>query len=223
MASPLPVAYPPPRPPSALAASSRSHSPSGARAGRARVSTLLVVGDSISAAYGLAPGTGWVDLLAARLDRAKISAIASSTRASPATRPPAGARDCRRCSPRHKPAIVVVELGGNDGLRGGDLASDARQPRRDGRGDAARRSEAAHRRNEAAAQLRRARMSASSTRCSPSVAKARKVPLVPFFFEGFGERNEHVPVRSHPPDRRGAAAAPRQRLAALAAAPRKRR
>ena len=59
---------------------------------------LLVVGDSISAGYGLAAGQVWVDLLAAKLKAERLSATASSMRRSPATRRPAAARACRRCS-----------------------------------------------------------------------------------------------------------------------------
>ncbi len=68
---------------------------------------------------------------------------------------------------------------------------------------AGRRREARDRRNEAAAQLRPGVRRASSMRCSPSVAQARKVPLVPFFFEGFGERNDcSSPTASTRPRRR---------------------
>ena len=83
---------------------------------------LLVVGDSISAAYGLPSGAGWVDLLAARLaagrypHRVVNASITGDTTAGGRARFPA-------LLARHKPAIVVLELGGNDGLRGGNLAS----------------------------------------------------------------------------------------------------
>ena len=81
---------------------------------------LLVVGDSISAGYGLAKGQGWVDLLAARLkeanrrERVVNASISGDTTAGGRARLPALLRE-------HRPAIVVVELGGNDALRGGDL------------------------------------------------------------------------------------------------------
>ena len=158
---------------------------------------LLIVGDSISAAYGLAPGAGWVDLLTARLaaqrfpHRVVIASITGDTTAGGRARLPA-------LLAKNKPAIVILELGGNDGLRGGDLA--------------------AMRENLAtmvtAAERAGARVLVVGMRLPPNygttyvrefsalfatVASARKVPLVPFFFEGFGERNELFQAdRIHP-------------------------
>jgi acyl-CoA thioesterase-1 len=83
---------------------------------------ILVVGDSISAAYGLPTGVGWTDLLQKRLDARKLgyrvvnASISGDTTAGGRSRLPA-------LLTRHKPAIVVIELGGNDGLRGGSIAS----------------------------------------------------------------------------------------------------
>ena len=83
---------------------------------------VLVVGDSISAGYGLAKGGGWVDLLAARLketghrERVVNASISGDTTAGGRARLPALLRE-------HRPSIVIVELGGNDALRGGDLAA----------------------------------------------------------------------------------------------------
>src|SRR5262245_1102365 len=81
---------------------------------------LLVVGDSISAGYGLAKGESWVDLLAARLaqtghrERVVNASISGDTTAGGRARLPALLAE-------HHPSIVVIELGGNDALRGGDL------------------------------------------------------------------------------------------------------
>lgn len=80
---------------------------------------LLVVGDSLSAAHGIPIETGWVTLLAQRLDageparrRAVVNAsISGETTSGGLARLPA-------LLATHKPAIVVVELGANDGLRG---------------------------------------------------------------------------------------------------------
>jgi acyl-CoA thioesterase-1 len=78
---------------------------------------LLVLGDSLSAGYGLATGEGWVDLLAQRLAhshpdwRVVNASISGETTAGGATRI---AGDLAQ----HRPALVVVELGANDGLRG---------------------------------------------------------------------------------------------------------
>ena len=79
--------------------------------------TILVVGDSLSAEYGLARGSGWVALLDARLAQAKIAAsivnasISGDTTSGGRTRLPA-------LLAQHKPGIVVIELGANDALRG---------------------------------------------------------------------------------------------------------
>lgn len=78
---------------------------------------MLVVGDSLSAEYGLRRGSGWVALLEARLARDKISATVINASISGDTT--SGGRS--RLPPllaQHKPAVVIIELGGNDALRG---------------------------------------------------------------------------------------------------------
>ena len=78
---------------------------------------LLVVGDSLSAEYGLERGSGWVALLQQRLVREKTgidvvnASISGDTTAGGRSRLPA-------LLAQHKPGIVVLELGGNDALRG---------------------------------------------------------------------------------------------------------
>ena len=160
-------------------------------------SALLVVGDSISAAYGLTPGAGWVDLLAARLAaqrypyRVVNASITGDTTAGGRARLPA-------LLAQHRPSVVVIELGGNDGLRGGNLAST-------------RNNLAAM---VAAVQRAGAKALIVGMKLPPNygaayvrefealfvdVARAHKAPLVPFFFEGFGERDEMFqPDRVHP-------------------------
>jgi len=82
---------------------------------------LLVLGDSLSAAYGIAPQEGWVALLAERLKSSKPirkvvnASISGETTAGGLARLPALLAE-------HKPALVIVELGANDGLRGLPLA-----------------------------------------------------------------------------------------------------
>jgi len=83
----------------------------------AAVPLILVVGDSLSAEYGLKRGTGWVALLEQRLAREKITAqvvnasISGDTTSGGRARLPALLR-------QHKPSHVIIELGGNDALRG---------------------------------------------------------------------------------------------------------
>ena len=158
---------------------------------------LLVVGDSISAGYGLPAGTGWVDLLGARIERGRYplhvvnASITGDTTAGGRARLPA-------LMARYKPVIVIVELGGNDGLRGGNLAATRENL------------------DAMVADVQRAGAKAiivgmklppnygpAYTREFESlyatVAKARRAPLVPYLLEGFGERNEMFqPDRIHP-------------------------
>jgi acyl-CoA thioesterase-1 len=79
--------------------------------------TVLIVGDSLSAEYGLKRGTGWVPLLEKQLAADKKSArvvnasISGDTTSGGRSRLPA-------LLTQHKPSVVVIELGGNDALRG---------------------------------------------------------------------------------------------------------
>ena len=79
--------------------------------------SILILGDSISAGYGVPQGQGWVTLLQKRLrqvghDQTVINAsISGETTEGGRNRLPA-------LLEKHQPGIVVVELGGNDGLRG---------------------------------------------------------------------------------------------------------
>nr|WP_308807454.1 arylesterase [Pseudoduganella buxea] len=83
---------------------------------------MLVVGDSLSAEYGLARGSGWVALLEKKLQasssdvRIVNASVSGETTSGGRTRLPA-------LLARHKPDIVVIELGANDGLRGLPVAA----------------------------------------------------------------------------------------------------
>jgi acyl-CoA thioesterase-1 len=93
----------------------------GGWAGAAGTPVILVVGDSLSAEYGLKRGTGWVALLEERLAREKIPArvvnasISGDTTSGGRARLPALLK-------QHQPTHVILELGGNDALRGLPLA-----------------------------------------------------------------------------------------------------
>ena len=83
---------------------------------------LLVVGDSLSAEYGLERGSGWVALLQQRLARDKTGIDVVNASISGDTT--AGGRSrLAALLAQHKPGIVVLELGGNDALRGLPLKS----------------------------------------------------------------------------------------------------
>ncbi len=168
-----------------------------AAAAAAAKPVILVVGDSISAGYGLPAGTGWVALLERRLAERRLpftavnASISGDTTAGGRARLPA-------LLERHRPAIVVIELGGNDGLRGGDLAA----------------SRANLDAMIVAAQRAGARVLLLGMRLPPNygaaytsrfeamygdAARAHKVALLPFIFEGFAERDELFQAdRIHP-------------------------
>lgn len=167
----------------------------GAHAADAPV--ILVVGDSVSAGYGLANGEGWVHLLEQQLSRDGYryqvvnASISGDTTAGGRARLPA-------LLSRHKPAVVVIELGGNDALRGGDLKETRENL------DAMTRS----------AQAAGAKVLLVGMQLPPNygasyvkrfgelfsdVARARHVPVVPFLFAGFAEDlAAFQPDRIHP-------------------------
>lgn len=78
---------------------------------------ILVVGDSLSAEYGLKRGEGWVPLLEKRLAEQKIAATVVNASISGDTTSGGRARLAALLA-QHKPTHVVLELGGNDALRG---------------------------------------------------------------------------------------------------------
>ena len=84
--------------------------------------TLLVFGDSLSAAYGLATTQGWVSLLGERIVRDRLdwrvvnASISGETTAGGLRRLPEDLK-------RHRPSLVVIALGANDGLRGQPVAA----------------------------------------------------------------------------------------------------
>jgi acyl-CoA thioesterase I len=83
--------------------------------------TWLVMGDSLSAEYGLKRGTGWVALLEAKLRQEKSdvqvfnASISGETTSGGKSRLPS-------LLGKHRPSLVIIELGGNDALRGLDMA-----------------------------------------------------------------------------------------------------
>jgi len=158
----------------------------GASLAQPKPHTILVVGDSLSAEYGLKRGTGWVALMEQRLAKenpqAKVvnASISGDTTSGGRSRLPA-------LLSTHKPTHVVVELGGNDALRGLPLAMT---------------------RDNLVAMVRAAKGSGAKVlligmQVPPNygaayardfaavfsqVAKAEKLPLVPFLLSGFAER-----------------------------------
>lgn len=149
---------------------------------------VLVLGDSISAGYGLPRDAGWVNLLARRVDAERLDYKVVNASISGETTL-GGRNRIDRLLDQHAPAVVVVELGGNDGLRGTSV--DAMQSN----------LEAIVR----ACKSRGARVLLVGIRLPPNygaaylrrfdeafarVAADEKVPFVPYLFEGFGHRHE---------------------------------
>jgi acyl-CoA thioesterase I len=146
--------------------------------------TILVVGDSISAGYGLPPGAGWTTLLQQRLAakdypyRVVNASIGGDTTAG-------GRARLGALLAQHQPAITVIELGGNDGLRGGSL--DAMRGNLDAMVVAAQK--AGSRVLLVGMQLPPNYGPAYVRRFGATyeeVAKAHHVALVPFLFDGIG-------------------------------------
>lgn len=79
--------------------------------------TMLVLGDSLSAEYGLSRGSGWVALLEQRLKEKNISTVVVNASISGETSS-GGRTRLPNLLEKYQPAIVVIELGANDGLRG---------------------------------------------------------------------------------------------------------
>ena len=166
-------------------------------AAHAAAPVILVLGDSISAGYGVPANAGWTTLLQQRLaakhypHRVVNASISGDTTAGGRARLPA-------LLEANHPAITVIELGGNDGLRGGNIDTMAANL------DVM----------VVAAQTAGSRVLVIGMRLPPNygadyvrqfqssfeqVAQKRKTAIVPFFFEGFGGDNAMFqPDRVHP-------------------------
>ena len=151
-------------------------------------SVILIVGDSLSAEYGLKRGTGWVPLLEQRLGAEK--SLAKVVNASISGDTSSGGRSrLAALLVRHQPAVVVLELGGNDALRG--LPLDMTGQNLSAMTQAAK---------KAGAKVLLVGMqvppnygSAYAARFSdlfPKISKAEKVALVPFFLKGIADASD---------------------------------
>jgi acyl-CoA thioesterase-1 len=159
--------------------------------------SILVVGDSLSAAYGIPRDRGWVALLEERLKREHRDYIVVNASISGDTSSGGRAR-LQPLLERHRPAVMILALGGNDGLRGAppaqiraNLSAMIRQ-----------------------AQARRARVLLLGVKMPPNygedytksfeavfrdLAKTHRTALVPFLLEDFADQPElFQPDRIHP-------------------------
>jgi acyl-CoA thioesterase-1 len=160
--------------------------------------TILIYGDSISAGYGLPRDQGWVDLLRARLARDQSGDYKVINASVTGETTVGGKARIDADLNRHQPQLVVIELGGNDGLRGTGV-------------DTIRANLV-----EIIAQCRKhnSRILLVGMRVPPNygsdyeekfraiftaVAKSQRVPLVPFLFEGFAaDRSQFQTDGIHP-------------------------
>jgi acyl-CoA thioesterase-1 len=159
--------------------------------------SILVVGDSLSAAYGIPRNRGWVALLEERLKREQRDYIVVNASISGDTSSGGRAR-LHPLLERHRPAVMILALGGNDGLRGAppaqiraNLSAMIRQ-----------------------AQAQGARVLLLGMKMPPNygeeytrsfeavfrdLAKTHRTALVPFLLEDFADKPElFQPDRIHP-------------------------
>jgi acyl-CoA thioesterase-1 len=159
--------------------------------------SILVVGDSLSAAYGIPRNRGWVSLLEERLKRERADYIVVNASISGETSGGGRVR-LKKLLERYQPAIVILELGANDGLRGlpvADVRANLASMIRD-------------------SQANSARVLLVGVKMPPNygedytkgfdamfgeLAKAHKTALVPFLMEDFAGKSEFFqPDRIHP-------------------------
>ena len=147
---------------------------------------ILILGDSLSAEYGLKRGSGWVALLTQRLQRERIAARVVNASISGETTS-GGRTRLGALLQQHRPTVLVIELGANDALRGLPLRSSRENLST----------------MVAAAQAQGAqvvlvgmqmppnygkRYSEDFARLFQEVAKAQKCAWVPFFLKGVADR-----------------------------------
>ena len=164
------------------------------------VPVVLVVGDSISAEYGLARGTGWVALLERKLAAEKINAKVINASISGDTTS-GGRSRLAALLKQHQPTHVVLELGGNDALRGLPL-----QMSRDNLETMARAAKAAGAKGMIVGMQvppnYGARYTQDFAALFANVAKAEGAALVPFLLAGVADSPQaeklFQPDRIHP-------------------------
>ncbi|AQG98612.1 arylesterase [Burkholderia sp. KK1] len=147
---------------------------------------IVVLGDSLSAEYGLPRDTGWVNLLRERLEKERFDYSVANSSISGDTTSGGRARLTAVLS-RIKPAVVIVELGANDALRGVPLATTETNLR--GIVDA---SQAAHAKVLLIGMYVPPNYGPDYTQKFHAVyeriAKERNVPLVPFLLAGIADK-----------------------------------
>jgi acyl-CoA thioesterase-1 len=150
--------------------------------------TVMVFGDSLSAAYGLPTSQGWVSLLGERIAREKLAwrvvnaSVSGETTAGGLRRLPEDLR-------RHNPSLVVIALGANDGLRGQPVAAA-----RANLEEMIRLARAARAEPVLVGLMIPPNYGIEYARefrdLYPQIAKKARVPLVPFLLDGLADRRD---------------------------------
>ena len=158
---------------------------------------IVVYGDSLSAAYGIAEKRGWVALLGEKLSREKLDYSVANASISGETSA-GGASRIARVLDIHKPAVVIVALGANDGLRGlpvGEMKKNLSAIAKAAQGAGAKVLIAGMRMPPNYGPDYAAAFDAAFA----DVAKAQKAALVPFLLEGMADKTELFQAdRLHP-------------------------
>lgn len=157
--------------------------------GAAAEKSILVFGDSLSAAYGLARAQGWVALIEERLKRERRNYSVVNASISGETSAGGRTRIAQALAKSH-PAVVILELGANDGLRGLPLAQMSANLRA-----------IVEQSKKAGARVLVIGMklppnygpdyTAAFEHAFAELAKREHVALLPFLLEGFAEKEEY--------------------------------
>lgn len=159
--------------------------------------TIVVLGDSLSAEYGLERGHGWVSLLQQRLVTEKIPANIVNASISGETTSGGRAR-LQSLLNKHKPDVVIIELGANDALRGLSLGAT-----QDNLEAMVKSAANAHAKTLLVGMQIPPNYGADYTKrftaLFPKVAKQSRTALVPFMLKGVAEKPELFQAdRIHP-------------------------
>lgn len=157
----------------------------------AQAATILVFGDSISAAYGLEVKQGWVFLLQQKLDKIMPAqhvvvngSLSGETTSGGKIRLPPLLK-------KHQPALLIIELGANDGLRGQSpqtMATNLKAMIASARAEKVRVILLGMKIPPNYGQM----YTRSFERVFVDIGRQEKVPLLPFFLEGVGGKSELI-------------------------------
>jgi acyl-CoA thioesterase I len=154
---------------------------------KSAATTIMVFGDSLSAGYGLPQEAGWVSLLKKRLQTQSATHLINNSISGETAS--GGRNRIEQALKTHRPDIVIIELGGNDGLRGASIESIR---------DNLEAIIEACLRNKAAVLLAGMQLppnygiayTQKFQDIYPQLAKHHQLKLVPFLLDGFGDKRE---------------------------------